>query len=117
MDSILTSIKKLLGITAEQTTFDPDIIMHINSVFFDLRQMGVGPTEAFVIHDEFAKWGDFIGESKDYEAIKTYVYLKLKPIFDPSSNSVVAAAIEDQTKEYEYRVYTEATLKRLEASE
>ena len=76
MESILTSIKKLLGIEEEYTQFDNDIIMHINSVFLNLTQLGVGPAEGFLIEDDTATWEDFIGDSNQLQAVKSYMYLK-----------------------------------------
>ena len=77
MESILTSIKKLLGIAEEYTQFDDDIIIHINSVFLNLTQLGVGPSEGFLIEDDTATWDDFIGDSNQLQAVKSYVYLKV----------------------------------------
>ena len=106
MDSILTSIKKLLGPTAEYTHFDPDIIMHINSAFMDLNQLGVGPSEGFVIEDDTSVWTDFVQEELwgKVEAIKTYTYLKVKLVFDPPLNSAGIDAIERQIDRMEWRI-------------
>lgn len=110
MDSILTSIKKLLGITEEYTHFDPDIITHINSAFFTLTQLGVGPSEGFSIKDSSATWADFLSNtnSKNLEAVKSYVYLKVKLLFDPPLTSSVTEAIKSQISEYEWRLNVEA---------
>ena len=89
MDSILTSIKKLLGIAEECEDFDTDLILHINSVFMILTQMGIGPKEGFSIEDDSATWDDFLLDSKNLDAVKTYVHLKVKLVFDPSASSVV----------------------------
>lgn len=106
MDSILTSIKKLLDITEEYTHFDPDIIMHINSVFMTLTQLGVGPKEGFAITDDVASWSDFLPEEgPKLEAVKSYMYLKVKLLFD--SNSLSSAVIESynrQISEFEWRL-------------
>lgn len=106
MESILTSVKKMLGITEEYTHFDADLIMHINSVFMILTQMGVGPEEGFSITDESSTWEDFIGDRTDLEAVKTYVYLKTKTVFDPSASSVVVEASNKMISELEYRLYS-----------
>lgn len=108
MDSILTSIKKLLGITAEYTHFDTDLIMHINSVFSILTQLGVGPSSGFSIHDEYAVWTDFIDEDPRLEMVKTYVHLKVKLMFDPPDRSVIADAIKRQIDELEFRLMVAA---------
>lgn len=109
MESILTSIKKLLGISEEQTEFDADIIMHINSVFDDLKQLGVGPEEGFIIFDDSAVWTDFISDPKKMQSVKTYMYLRVRLIFDNSTlNSSVLASLERQIKEYEWRLNVSA---------
>ena len=102
MDSILTSIKKLLGIQEEYEHFDVDIIMHINSAFMVLTQLGVGPSEGFTIDDKYDVWSDFTTEN--LEAVKTYVYLKVRLVFDPPNSSAVMEAINRQISEYEWRL-------------
>lgn len=102
MDSILTSIKKLLGIQEEYEHFDVDIIMHINTAFMVLTQLGVGPEEGFTIDDKYDVWTDFTTEN--LEAVKTYVYLKVRIVFDPPSSSTVMEAINRQISEYEWRL-------------
>lgn len=104
MDSILTSIKKLLGITAEYTQFDTDLIIHINSVFSILTQLGVGPSTGFSIHDEYSVWTDFLPEDPKLEMVKTYVYLKVRLMFDPPDRSAVADAMKRQIDELEFRL-------------
>lgn len=105
MESILTSIKKLLGIAEEYTHFDNDIIMHINSVFMTLTQLGVGPSEGFYIEDKSAEWTDFIEDMTKLQAVKTYIYLKVKLVFDPGSvGSSTLAAYERQIQELEWRL-------------
>ena len=106
-DSILTSIKKLLGITAEYTVFDQDIIIHINTVFFTLRQIGVGPADGFNITDSSQTWGDFLGNSKNLEAVKTYIYQKVRLLFDPPQNSAFIEAIKASIAELEWRLNVE----------
>ena len=103
MESILTSIKKLLGITEEYTHFDTDLIMHINSVFMILTQLGVGPEEGFFIEDEDAVWTDFTGESPTVELVKSYVYLKVKLLFDPPTSSAVIDSTNRMIREFEWR--------------
>ena len=105
MESILTSIKKLLGIAEEYTQFDNDIIMHINSVFMTLTQLGVGPSEGFSIEDDSAYWSDFIPDLNKLQAVKTYIYLKVRLVFDPTSlGSATLAAYERQIQELEWRL-------------
>lgn len=104
MDSILNSIKKMLGITEEYDTFDAILVMHINSVFMNLNQLGVGPNEGFSIIDETDKWSDFISEDPRLESIKSYVYLKVKLLFDPPMNSAVIDSVNHQISELEWRI-------------
>ena len=104
MDSILTSIKKLLGIEEEYTQFDADILMHINTVFLNLNQLGVGPEEGFLLENETDTWEDFIGDSNQLQAVKTYVYLKVKLLFDPPLSSSVVESMERMISELEWRL-------------
>lgn len=104
MESILTSIKKLLGIDEEYTQFDSDIIMHINSVFLNLTQLGVGPSEGFQIEDDSDTWEDFIGDSNQLQAVKSYVYLKVKLLFDPPLSSSVIESMNRMIAELEWRL-------------
>lgn len=105
MDSILTSVKKMLGITEEYTHFDADIIMHINSVFADLAQMGVGPSSGFTIWDSSAIWDDFILDSMLLQSVKSYMYLRVKMLFDANSmGSSTLAAYERQISQWEWRL-------------
>ena len=104
MDSILTSIKKMIGLTEEYTQFDGDIIVHINSVFMALHQLGVGPTTGFTISDKSKTWTDYLGVGTNIEAVKSYIYLKVRLIFDPPSSSAVIEAIERQRAELEWRI-------------
>ena len=105
MESILTSIKKMLGIAEEYTHFDADIIMHINTVFMTLTQLGVGPSEGFFIEDNSTYWIDFIPDLNKLQAVKTYMFLRVKIVFDPGSvGSSTLAAYERQIQEYEWRL-------------
>lgn len=104
MDSILTSIKKLLGIAEDYTNFDTDIIIHINSVFSILTQLGVGPSEGFSISDANDIWSDFINDSTKIELVKTYIYLKVRLIFDPPQSSSVIDAMNRTISELEWRL-------------
>ena len=108
MESILTSIKKLLGIAEEETHFDQDLIMHINSVFMILYELGVGPSNGYSLKDGTEKWGDFISDDENLEGIKTYVYMKVKTIFDPPLNSAVLASMKELISEFEWRINNEA---------
>lgn len=107
-ESILTSIKKLLGITAEYTHFDTDIIMHVNTVFMTLHQLGVGPEEGFKIQNDTAVWSEYITEDDNLEAVKTYIYLKVKLLFDPPLSSAVMEANKQLISELEWRLNIQA---------
>ena len=111
MESILTYIKQLLGIDEDETHFDPDVIMHINSTFSTLNDMGVGPDETFSISDKNAVWDDFMEEAPDFNDVKTYIYLKVKMIFDPPSSSSVMDAYKRQIDELEWRLTVRASNK------
>ena len=102
--SILTSIKKMLGIAEDYTEFDEDIITHINSVFLNLTQLGVGPEEGFMIEDDTATWEDFIDDSIQLQAVKTYMYLKVKLLFDPPLSSSVTESFTRMIAELEWRL-------------
>jgi hypothetical protein len=103
--SILTSTKKVLGLSESYTAFDLDILIHINSVFSILSQLGVGPAGGFSIEDESAEWEDYIDTDTElYNMVKTYVYLKVRLLFDPPATSFAIGAFENQAKEYEWRI-------------
>ena len=104
MDSILTSIKKLLGITEGYEYFDVDIIIHINSVFSILSQLGVGPPEGFSIKDKDAVWSDFLPESPLLEFVKSYTGIKVKMLFDPPLTSSVIESNNRILSELEWRI-------------
>lgn len=117
MDSILTSIKKLLGMTADYEHFDSDIIMCINGVFLTLRQLGVGPSEGFSIEDDSAVWDDFIDSTSDPDkkplvsAVRSYIHYKVKLAFDPPLNSSVMESIKQTITELEWRLNVETESK------
>lgn len=104
MESILTSIKKMLGITEEYTHFDADLIMHINSVFMVLNQLGVGPEDGFYIEDETTTWFEYIKDLRQLQAVKSYMALKVGLIFDPPASSTVMQAKKDAISEFEFRL-------------
>lgn len=104
MESILTSIKKLLGIAEEYEHFDEDIIMHINSVLMILTQLGVGPSEGFRIEDETATWNDFIPDDVRLDSVKSYMHLKVKLLFDPPLSSAAIDSMNRMISEFEWRL-------------
>lgn len=103
-ESILKSIKKLLGIDAEYTVFDIDLIIHINSVFMILTQLGVGPDGGYKITDSANVWSEFTNDDLLMESVKSYIYLKVRLMFDPPQNSSHMQAIQSQIAELEWRL-------------
>ena len=106
MDSILGSVKKVLGIDASYTAFDVDIIMHINMAFSVLHNIGAAPVDGFSIEDDAALWNDFLEDRKNLDMVKTFIYLKVRLVFDPPATSFVIAAMEKQLAELEWRLST-----------
>jgi hypothetical protein len=104
IDSILLSIKKLLGIEEDYTQFDADIVLHINSAFSVLHQLGVGPSTPFSIATEEAEWSDFFGARLDLDLVKTYVYLKVRVFFDPPQTGYLLDTYAKQINECEWRL-------------
>lgn len=102
--SILTSIKKMLGIEEVDTNFDLEILININSIFMTLNQIGIGPETGFSIVDKTALWTTYFGAVTDIEAVKTYMYLKVRLLFDPPSSAFVLEAMERQIAEFEWRL-------------
>jgi len=103
-ESILTSTKKILGLDQDYTAFDLDIITHINAAFSILSQLGVGPESGFSIEDETTVWADYLVPADQLHLVKTYVYLKVRSLFDPPTTSFLIEATEKQIKEYEWRL-------------
>lgn len=103
-DSILNSVKKVIGLTPENTQFDVDVIMHINTVFTILAQLGIGPDTGFSIADSTSKWSDYIADDLMNSALETYVALRVRMYFDPPQNSSLADAINKQIAELEWRL-------------
>lgn len=108
-ESILTSIKKLLGIEESYDHFDADIVMHINSVFAILTQMGVGPANGFSITGEDETWFEYIADNQNiFSLVKSYVYLKVRLLFDPPLSSAAIESINRQISEFEWRLFVAA---------
>lgn len=103
-DSILNSIKKVLGLEPDYTPFDPDILLHTNSVFSTLNQLGIGPAEGFAIEDDTATWDAFLGSDLRLNSVKTYIYLRVRLLFDPPATSYLIAAMKEQVQELEWRL-------------
>ncbi len=103
-DSILDGTKKILGIGPEHEMFDYDIMTHINSVFATLHQLGIGPSGGFMIEDNSSKWDDYLEGKKNLNAVKTYVYLRVRLLFDPPANSFLVTSLNEQRQELEWRL-------------
>lgn len=103
-DSILDSIKKNLGLAWDYTAFDPDVIMHINSVFSDLNQLGIGPVQGFMIEGRDEVWEDYLGNDLNLNSVKSYMYLRVRLLFDPPTNSFGIAMQEKQVEKLEWRL-------------
>lgn len=109
MESILDSIKKLLGIAIDDVNFDQELILHINGALNIVNQLGVGPSEGFIITDATQTWQSFIGLRNDLELIKTVIFLRVRLMFDPPQNSFLVSSIKQQIEEYDWRITVQAT--------
>lgn len=106
--SILNSQKKLLGIDSEYKVFDDDLIMHINTIFGTLHQLGVGPSYQFSIDSADDIWSGFTTNGTLINEVKTYMYLSLRLLFDPPANSFVYSGMKQQLDEYTWRLTVKA---------
>lgn len=110
-ESILNTLKKMLGLDREFTAYDVDIITNINSIFMTLHQLGVGPNEVFSITGDSEVWSSFLADARttnDLNAVKSYMYLRLRLLFDPPSSSYVLTSMDSQIKEFEWRLNVQA---------
>lgn len=107
-ESILNTIKKLLGLDVEYTPFDTDIIVLINSAMMTLTQLGIGPADGFSITDDTTNWSDFLVNDVKLEAVKNYIYLKVRVTFDPPASGSVLEAYKKQIEELEWRLNVQA---------
>lgn len=103
-DSILNAIKKLIGLDSEDKSFDTDLIIHINSAFVVLHQLGVGPKDGFMITDESATWEDYLPDMTDLQTVKSYLYMKVRKWFDPPQNGTAMEALNSSIAELEWRL-------------
>lgn len=106
-NSILKSVKKALNVPTDYPAFDTDVIMHTNTVFSTLNQLGVGPELGFMIEDDVPTWSDFLGTDPRLNHIKTYIYLRVRMLFDPPSSGFHTAAMQEQIRELEWRINTQ----------
>lgn len=107
-DSILNSVKKMLGLDSGYDAFDMDIIMHINSVFFIMAQMGIG--KQFKIEDASSSWSEYLDGREDLEAVKSYMYAKVRQMFDPPTSGILSDALDRVVKELEWRLFSATDL-------
>lgn len=105
-ESILSSVKKLLGIVPEYTVFDDQILLYINAAFSTLHQLGIGSEEGYEIVDDKSTWDDLVTEPR-FNSIKPYIGMKVKVMFDPPSSSFVLEALNKQIAEFEWRIIEE----------
>ncbi len=103
-ESILDSVKRAVGLDTTDEVFDGELIMYINLVFTILNQIGVGPTDSYTITDSNDVWSDFSSDSSVVMLVKTYMYIKVRLLFDPPTSSFLATALQDQATEYEWRL-------------
>lgn len=106
-NSILDTIKSMLGITYDYTPFDTTLITHINTVLANLAQIGLTEAETFSIEDNTSTWNDLLGDDKLINNVRSYIYLKVKLLFDPPVNNSQIESINNQINELEYRIYTQ----------
>ena len=102
--SILDDVKKILGLSSDYNAFDLDIITHINSVFSTLQQLGIGPEQGFSISDKNNNWDEFVANDNGYNLVKTYMYLRVRLLFDPPATSFHLESLNQQVKELEWRL-------------
>jgi hypothetical protein len=102
--SILNSIKKAIGLSETDTSFDPDVLMHINSVLSILTQVGIGPANGIMVEDSTATWESFLGSDPRLNMAKSYVYLQVRLMFDPPGTSFLLEAIQKRIAEFEFRL-------------
>lgn len=116
IDSILDSTKKMLNIHPADTSFDSDLVMHINSVFSDLLQLGVGPDSGYMIMDKTDEWDAFGVSNNIINSVKVYMFLKIKIIFDPPASSFALDALKGQAEEKGWRLYVMADSEKAAAA-
>lgn len=107
-DSILLTEKKMLGIEPDDDSFDEELMVHINGILMTLRQLGVGMDQSFMVTSDQDLWDDLLDDRQDLQAVKTYIYLKLRQQFDPPTNSFVLTSMEKQIAELEWRLNVQA---------
>lgn len=107
-ESILLTIKKLLHIPEDYNDFDHDILVHTNSAIATLHQLGVGPSEGYVVQDEENKWSEFQVQGITLQNVRTYIYLRVRLVFDPPTNAFLVSSMEKQVQELDFRLMAAA---------
>ena len=107
-DSVLDSVKKMLGVDLVDDSFDMELIIFINDVFSKLNQLAVGPTTTYVIDDRLDKWTDFLLDRADLNMVRTYMYLQVRITFDPPTNPSLLENMMKRIQEYEWRLNVQA---------
>jgi hypothetical protein len=115
-DSILTNTKKLLGLDESYTVFDTDVLMHINTAFSTLNQLGVGPVEGFLVEDADTTWAQFLLNDPRLNNVKSYVFVRVKLLFDPPQTSYLLTALDKQREELEWRLNVQREDSLIEAA-
>lgn len=113
-NSILLSVKDYLSVSPEEDAFDQELILHINSAFMILRQLGVGPETPFVVEDETTTWQEFTDDDSILPVIKSYVTLKVRTLFDSPNSSSLSEALKNAISEYEWRLGIECDTYKVE---
>ena len=113
-NSILLSVKDYLSVSPEEDAFDQELILHINSAFMILRQLGVGPETPFVVEDETTTWQEFTDDDSILPVIKSYVTLKVRTLFDFPNSSSLSEALKNAISEYEWRLGIECDTYKVE---
>lgn len=103
-DSILEDVKKLLGFSWDYTAFDQDIILHINSVLTTLSQLGIGPADGYEVIDASQTWAEYLTGYSNFNAVKSYIYLRVRLLFDPPATSFAITSIQEQINQLEWRL-------------
>lgn len=106
-DSILHDVKQMVGQEWDDTSYDLDIMTHINSVFFTLNQLGIGPSGGFMITDAATTWDAYLGAAKNLNAVKSYIYIRVRLLFDPPTNSFLVTNLQEQANQLEWRLMIE----------
>ena len=112
-DSVLDSVKKMLGVDLVDDSFDMELIIFINDVFSKLNQLAVGPTTTYVIDDRLDKWTDFLLDRADLNMVRTYMYLQVRITFDPPTNPSLLENMMKRIQEYEWRLNVQARQPKL----